>query len=79
MATKQLSQTEALKVILGKGRRYTLNQLVDLVGKKTKRKVTRASLIVRLSELRAEGLTINTYRGKASRSKDGSAQYQLDS
>lgn len=73
---KKLSQTDALKVILSKGRRYTLNQLVDLVGKKTKRTVTRASLIVRLSELRSGGMTINTYRGSASRAKDGSAQYQ---
>lgn len=80
MATKQLSQTEALKMILSKGRppqRFTLDQLVELVWKKTKRTVTRSSLIVRLSELRSDGWEIQTFRGKASRSKDGSAQYQL--
>lgn len=78
---KQLSQTEALKEILkkkvgGKKKRYTLDKLVELVVKKTKRTVTRESLIVRLSELRRTGMKINTFRGSASRAKDGAAQYQ---
>jgi hypothetical protein len=79
---KQLSQTEALKEILkkktagGKRKRYTLDKLVELVGKKTKRTVTRQTLIVRISELRRVGMRINTFRGSASKAKDGAAQYQ---
>jgi hypothetical protein len=82
MAKKQLSQTEALRTILkkktsgGKKKRYTLDQLVDLVAKKTQRTVTRQSLIVRISEIRAGGMKINTFRGSASRARDGAAQYQ---
>jgi hypothetical protein len=79
---QQLSQTEALKDLLkkktsgGKKKRYTLDQLVELVAKKTKRTVTRGSLTVRLSELRRTGMKINTFRGSASRAKDGMAQFQ---
>jgi hypothetical protein len=82
MAKPQLSQTEALQEILrkktsgGKKRRYTLDQLVELVIKKTKRTVTRQSLIVRISELRSGGMKIDTFRGGASKDKDGAAQYQ---
>jgi hypothetical protein len=81
MAKPQLSQTEALKELLkkktaGKRKRYTLDQLVELVAKKTKRTVTRATLIVRISELRRTGMKINTFRGSASKAKDGAAQYQ---
>lgn len=77
MAKKQLNQMDALRAILKSGRRYTLTQLVQLVAKKTKRTVTAPSITVRLSQLRAEDLDISTYRGSASRAKDGSAQYQL--
>ena len=82
MAKPQLSQTEALKTILkkktagGKKKRYTLDQLVELVIKKTKRTVTRQSLIVRISELRSTGMKIDTFRGGASKAQDGAAQYQ---
>ena len=78
MAKKQLNQMDALRAILRNApNRHTLDQLIQLVAKKTKRTVTATSITVRLSQLRAEGLNILTYRGSASRAKDGSAQYQL--
>ena len=77
MAKKQLNQMDALRAILKSGRRHTLDQLIQLVAKKTKRTVTATSITVRLSQLRAKGLNISTYRGSASQAKDGSAQYQL--
>ena len=69
----QLNQQEALKAVLRSGRRYTMDQLVEQVGKKTRRKVKRTSLAVQLSHLRAKGLKIKTLRGKAVR--DGITRY----
>jgi hypothetical protein len=70
---KQLNQMDALETILGSGRKFTMDQLVELVEKKTRRSVNRASLTVRLSHLRARGLKIKTLRGKAV--KDGITRY----
>jgi len=72
---KQLNQMDALEVILSNGRKYTMDQLVELVEKKTHRSVNRASLAVRLSHLRAKGLKIKTLRGKAV--KDGVTRYTI--
>jgi DNA-binding response OmpR family regulator len=75
---KQMSQTEALEILFGnKKKRYTLAQLVELVAKKTKRTVTSGSITVRISTMRSDGMKITTFRGKASRAKDGKAQYQV--
>lgn len=77
MAKKPMSQTEALEALFGnKKRRYTLDQLVELVATKTKRTVTSGSITVRISVMRSGGAKITTYRGKASKAKCGSAQYQ---
>jgi len=72
---KQLNQMDALEVILSNGRKYTMDQLVELVEKKTRRSVNRASLAVHLSRLRAKGLKIKTLRGKAV--KDGVTRYTI--
>jgi hypothetical protein len=72
---KQLNQTDALETILNSGRRYTMDQLVELVEKKTRRSANKASLTVRISHLRAKGLKIKTLRGKDV--KDGVTRYTI--
>lgn len=76
MAKKPPSQTEVLEVLFSKSKRYTLAQLVELVAKRTKRTATSSSITVRISNMRSDGMKITTYRGKASKAKDGAAQYQ---
>ena len=73
---EKLNQTEALKVILSRGRKCTLEQLVELVSKKTGRTVKAASLNVCLSHLRAEGVNVVTYRG--SETRDGVTRYVIE-
>lgn len=77
MAQTQLNQQDALRAILHGGRKYTMDQLVELVGKKTQRKVKRTSLFVQLSHLRrakgSKALKVKTLRGKAV--KDGITRY----
>lgn len=77
MAQTQLNQQDALRAILRGGRKYTMDQLVELVGRKTRRKVKRASLFVQLSHLRhakgSKAVKVKTLRGKAV--KDGVTRY----
>ena len=76
MATKKKpNQYDALMTLFNSGRRFTMDQLVEMVGKKTGRSVTAGSISVQLSHLRAE-LDIVTHRGAASK-VDGVVQYQL--
>ena len=71
------SAFDAILAVLGKGTRVSTTQLLERVAKKTKRPLALNTLRVRLSELRRQGYTINTFRGSQSRAKDGSTQYQL--
>jgi len=73
---EKLNQTEALHVILRRGKKLTMNQLIELVGKKTGRTVKAASLKVCLSHLREEGVNVVTYRGMATR--DGVTRYVIE-
>lgn len=77
MARKTVSQTDAILAILASGRRITLPQLAERVGRKTKRSVSPSSLTVHLSNLRSDGYNIATFRGGASRAKGGATQYAL--
>lgn len=77
MATATVNQFDAILSILSNGKRITMDQLIERVHRKTKRSVTRNSLTVRLSQLRADGYDIVTLRGSASKAKDGSTQFQL--
>ncbi len=77
MATKKLNQYDALSVIFKSGRRFTMDQLVEAVSKKTGRGATRGSITVQLSHLRTDGVEIETLRGSASTAKDGSTQYRV--
>jgi len=76
MAKQKLSQTDALEVILSRGRKLTLAQLVELVGKKTGRAVKAVSLSVCLSHLRKRGVNVVTYRGSGTR--DGVTRYVIE-
>lgn len=73
---EKLNQTEALRLILSRGKKLTLEQLVELVAKKTGRTVKAESLNVCLSHLRAEGVNVVTYRGSAT--KDGVTRYVIE-
>lgn len=75
MATKKPNQFDALTAIFKSGRRFTMDQLIELVAKKTGRSVTAGSISVQLSHLRAE-VEIETLRGSNSTAKDGSTQYR---
>lgn len=77
MARQTLSQTDAILAILANGRRITLAQLAERVGRKTRRSVSPSSLTVRLSNLRAAGHNIATFRGGSSRARGGATQYAL--
>lgn len=73
---EQLSQTEALRLILSRGKKLTMAKLVELVAKKTGRTVKAASLTVCLSHLRADGENVVTYRG--SQTRDGVTRYVIE-
>jgi len=73
---EKLNQTEALRVILSRGRKLTMTQLVELVAKKTGRTVKAASLNVCLSHLREDGENVVTYRG--SQARDGVTRYVIE-
>lgn len=75
MATKKPNQYDALTAIFATGRRFTMDQLVEMVAKKTGRSVTAGSISVQLSHLRAE-MDIMTFRGSASKAEDQVTQYQ---
>lgn len=77
MARATVSQTDAILTILKDGRRITLAQLAERVGRKTRRSVSPSSLTVRLSNLRQAGYNIATFRGGASRARGGATQYAL--
>jgi len=73
---EKLNQTEALRAILSRGKKLTMDQLVELVSKKTGRTVKAASLNVCLSHLRAEGCNVVTYhRGQT---RDGVTRYVIE-
>lgn len=73
---QKMNQTDALELILGRGRKLTLAKLVELVGKKTGRTVKAASLNVCLSHLRERGVNVVTYRG--SETRDGVTRYVIE-
>lgn len=77
MAKTKVNQYDALTAIFKGGRRFTMDQLVEMVAKKTGRSVTPGSISVQLSHLRADGLKIETLRGSESKAKDGSTQYRV--
>lgn len=60
---KSSSQIEALRNLLGNKRSYTFDDLIARVGKATGRSVSRGSLNVALSKLRAGGFNVETTRG----------------
>lgn len=74
---QRMNQQDALRAILSSGQKFTMDQLVERVGKKTGRKVKRTSLFVHLSHLRTargkKALKVKTLRGKATR--DGVTRY----
>lgn len=74
---KAPSAYDAILAVLGNGKRVSTTQLLDRVVKKTKRSLGVNTLRVRVSELRRQGHDIQTFRGSASRAKDGTTQYQL--
>ncbi len=73
---QKMNQTDALELILNRGRKLTLDQLIELVSKKTGRTVEAASLNVCLSHLRKRGVNVVTYRGSGTR--DGITRYVIE-
>jgi len=77
MAKQKVNQYDALTAIFKSGRRFTMDQLVEMVAKKTGRTATSGSISVQLSHLRADDVKIETLRGTDSTAKDGSTQYRV--
>ena len=76
MAKQKMNQVDALVAILKQGKKRTMAQLVELVGKKTGRTVKATSLSVCLSHLRKSGENVVTYRG--SETRDGVTRYVIE-